>query len=191
MRFYQGWSLLGVAGLGAFVAGCAAQRDDSLRLSEELGRARADAAWQRAHAADLESRLSRLEQRAATGLTTRHAEERELSSRLDRLIEMNERLLEQRSAANLPASGAATLPASSAANGIPARHALPPAALSIASSGAPPLSDEQQLRALVVRLRGRPGGPNGGLTREQEGALRVLTRPERKLDAENPWLGFY
>jgi hypothetical protein len=165
------------------MASCAAQRDDSLRLSEELGRARADAAWQEARATEFEARMSRLEQRANAALSIQRSEERALSSRIDRLLEMNERLLAERSAAALPTSGAL--------GGTPTTGAVPAAATSTASNEPPGQNDEQALRALVERLRGRPGSPHGGLTREQEAALRVLSRPERKLDAENPWAAFY
>jgi hypothetical protein len=79
--------------------------------------------------------------------------------RLDRLIELNAKLVAERAA--------------------------PPTPTPITNSvEAPAASDEQQLRALVERMRGRPGRPHGGLSREQEAALRVLTQPERKLDTE-------
>lgn len=165
--------MLGAAALTALVAGCATQRDDSLRLSEELGRARANSAWQQARAAELESRMLQLEQRTATAQTTERAEARQLLLQLQRLLELNQRQLAQHATAPLPASSAPSAP--------------PASATKTAASGAPGLSDEQALRALVEHLRGRPGSPHGGLTREQENALRVLTRPERKLDTENPW----
>jgi hypothetical protein len=158
--FCEAWTLLGTGALCALMAGCASQHDESLRLSEELGRARADAAWQQARAAALESRMTRLEQRASLSLSDRPAEDRELLTRLDRLLTLNERLLAERAPAPAPTP---------------------------ASNNEPTLSPEQELRAVVERLRGHPGSPHGGLTREQEGALRVLTRPERVLDTENPW----
>jgi len=161
-RVHQGLSAFGAAALCVALAGCASQHDESLRLSEELGRARADAAWQQARAADLEARMSRLEQRAGVALIDRRAEDRELINRLDRLIAMNERLLAE------PTPAPAPTPAAEPKLG-------------------PTLSPEQELRAVVERLRGHPGSPHGGLTREQEGALRVLMRPERTLDTENPW----
>jgi hypothetical protein len=169
---------LGAVALCAGMVGCAAQHDDSLRLSEELGRARADAEWQHARAAELESRMSRLEQRAGVALSAQHSEDRELLNRLDRLVEMNERLLAERAAAPVPAGGVTP-------TGTTAPDALPLAAT--ATNDTPTPSEKQELRALVERLRGRPGSPHGGLTREQDSALRVLTRPERKLDTENPW----
>jgi len=159
---HRGRLLLAATTLGLALAGCASQHDESLRLSEELGRARADAAWQQAHAAALEARMSRLEQSAAVASSTRHPEDRELLNRLDRLLAMNERLL--------------------ADHKEPTTSSVEPSA-----SSASPLSQEDELRALVERMRGRPGRPNGGLTREQEAALRVLTRPERKLDTESLW----
>lgn len=72
--------------LGVALAGCASQHDDALRLSEELGRARADAATQQALAAALESRVSQLEQSSALAARERRTEERDLSRRLDRLM---------------------------------------------------------------------------------------------------------
>ena len=143
--------------LSGALVGCAAQHDDALRLSEELGRARADAAAQQARAAALESRLSRIEQRQA--MSEPRADTRELLGRLDRLLELNQRLL--------------------------AEHAGPPTgSTESAQPTAPALSDEEQLRALVERMRGRPGRPHGGLSREQEAALRLLIQPERKLDTD-------
>jgi hypothetical protein len=205
MRLSQGWPLLGVGALCLGMVGCAGQRDDSLRLSEELGRARANAEWQQARAAEFEARMSRLEQRVAASVSARQPDDRELLHRLDRLIAMNERLVAERSAAALPGSGvasngpppAAAVPASSVVpNGTPAARALPPTATTITSDGASSPSasspsEEQQLRALVERLRGRPGSLHGGLSREQEEALRVLTRPERQLDVANPWQAIY
>lgn len=146
--------------LGGALLGCAAQHDDALRLSEELGRARADAAAQHARAAELESRMARLEQRQA--MSERRPGERELLVRLDRLIELNAKLVAERAAPPTPTPT--------------------PSADSVKAS-AP--SDEEQLRALVERMRGRPGRPHGGLSREQEAALRVLTQPERKLDTDD------
>lgn len=168
---HQAQSLLGGTALCVALAGCASQHDDSLRLSEELGRSRADAAWQQARADALESRMSRLEQRAGA-LVDRRAEESGISSRLDRLLAMNERLLAERAAASVPAAPA---------------PAPPPITTPPVPASQTTLSPEQELRAVVERLRGHPGSPHGGLTREQEGALRVLMRPERPLDTENPW----
>ena len=192
----DGRSLLGAAALCLGMAGCAAQHDDSLRLSEELGRARADAAWQLARAAELESRISRLEKGAANApLSAQRPEDRALLARLDHMIELNERLLAERAQASLPNAG-------SAPKGTPAPTALPPSSsppstLPASASNAVPsdaamTNQEQALRALVERMRGHQGSPHGGLSREQENALRVLTRPERPLDTENPWLpAFY
>ena len=179
----RGRSLLGALGLCMGAVGCAAQHDDALRLSEELGRARADAAWNQARANELESRLARLEQRAAAQSTS-SPEEHALVRHLDRLLEMNERLLAERSAAPAPS------PATPASAPPPHPNTPPASAASSAATVATTatvLSDEQQLRALVERLRGHAGSPHGGLTREQENALRVLIRPERALDTENPW----
>ena len=175
----RGRILLGATALSAFAAGCATQRDDSLRLSEELGRAHADSAWQRARAAELEARMSQLEQRSGAAQTMQRSQDREMLNRLERLLEMNERLLAER-AAPAPLAAASSAP-------VPPTAPAPASATTTAATPTPALSDEQTLRALVERLRGRPGRPHGGLTREQEQALRVLLQPERTLDTENPW----
>jgi len=157
--------------VGASSVGCAAQHDESLRLSDELARARAEAVTEQARAAALESRIARLEQRAPA--TPARPETAELSSRLDRLIELNERLLAERTA-------------------LPAERTAPPASRSASGdAAATKLTDEQRLRALVERMRGRPGRPHGGLSREQEAALRVLIQPERKLDTDDLLPVFY
>jgi len=144
-------------------------------LSEELGRARADAAAQQARAQALESRMSRLENAALSA--SGRAEERALLNRLDRMLDLNERLLAERAAsANVAPSSNDPQSATSAPSASPA-----------SASAESPLSEEEQLRELVVRMRGRAGRPHDGLTREQEAALRVLTQPERKLDTENLW----
>ncbi|HET7544152.1 MAG TPA: hypothetical protein VFK05_29975 [Polyangiaceae bacterium] len=165
-------SLLIATVLGGGLGGCASQSNESLRLREELGRARAEATWQQARAAELEARVSRLEQRAVTTPNTSRTEDRELLNRLERLLAMNERLLAERERAD-------DQPAASAPG-----TAAPALSKPVAAT---PDDDARQLRALVERLRGHPGSPHGGLSREQENALRVLTRPERQLDTANPW----
>lgn len=172
----QGWldagrTLLGTLVLGGFLSGCAGQHDEALRLSEELGRARADAAAQQARAAALESRVSRIEG-ASLFANARQSENRELLNRLDRLVALNERLIADRTTP----PGAAFDPSTPAGAG--------PSPAPIAQATSTTLTDEEQLRALVIRMRGREGRPHDGLTREQEAALRVLTQPERKLDTE-------
>lgn len=183
MRRWQakGRALLGATALCLGVFGCAAQHDDTSGLSEELARARADAAAQQARAAQLEARLSRLEQQNAGD---RGAEERKLLTQIARLLEMNERLLSARETptpSDTSHAAALTPPAQA-----------PPPATSSATPDTQEADEGQQLRALVERMRGRPGSLRGGLTVEQENALRVLLRSERKLDSENPLLpAFY
>jgi len=179
-RFLQRLSLVGAVALCLGLGGCAGQRDQELRLSEELGRARAEASFQQARVAQLELRLSGLEQRVVSRPELRAPEQPELLNRLDRLIELNERLLAEQTrvapaAENVAPTNATTQGSASAANG----------------SLGPTPSDEEQLRALVERMRGHPGRLNGVLTREQNDALRFLTKPERQLDSENPWAAFY
>ena len=193
----RGGALLLAALFCVGMVGCASQHDEALRLGEELGRARADAAWQQARAAELESRVSRLEQRATEATRVRSAQDDRVVRRLDRLIEMNESLLASRIAAPLPNAALATAPLSDGATSAPpqpkpskitASSAPSSRLMSTASvSDAPAPTPEQQLRTLVERLRGRPGRLHGTLTREQEDALRVLLRTERTLDADNPY----
>jgi hypothetical protein len=143
------------------VSGCAGQRDQELRLAEELGRARADAAWHAARATQLEARLSRLELRTVESPPSRTTDDAELVKRLDRLIALNAR----------PAPEAGPLAAA-------------PQATCVSDAQSP---TEAQIRTLVERLRGRPGRFNGPLTRDQNETLRKLLKPERQLDADNPW----
>ena len=167
--------MLGAAALCFGLFGCAAEHDETAHLSDELARARADAVVQQARATELEARLSRLEQQNAAARST---DEHKLLSRVDRLLDMNERLLAAREA-QTPADAHAAPPAPAPPNGS-------------APADAQAANEEQQLRALVERMRGRPGSLRGGLTLEQENALRVLLRSERKLDSENPLLpAFY
>jgi hypothetical protein len=181
-------SRLGAAVLSVAASGCIAQPEDTLRVHEELGRARAEAAWQQAHAAQLqaqaaalESRLSRLE-RTSDGDANRNNEASQLLSRLDRLLDMNERLLAERAVAPAPGDPA---PAGVKAPLAPAVVATKTAALDDALTP----SQEQRLRALVASVLAQSGNAHGGLTREQENALRLLMRAERKLDTQNPWPG--
>jgi hypothetical protein len=177
----KGRALLGTTVLCGGLFGCATEHDDIAGLSAELWRARADAAAQQAHSAALEARLTRLEQESTSG---RSAEESKLSTQIDRLLDVNERLLVAR-----------TTPAPSDAQPPAQATSAAPAPTSAKTSAAPDTeeaNEEQQLRALVERMRGRPGSLRGGLTVEQENALGVLLRSERKLDSENPLLpAFY
>jgi hypothetical protein len=174
--FHHGRLLVGALTLGLCLGGCAGQRDQELRLSEELARSRAEASFQQARVAQLELRLSGLEQRAGSRPEPRTPEQPELLHRLDRLIALSERLLAEPARAAPAAENVAPQAATTQGSSSTATGSLPPAP-----------SEEGQLRALVERLRGRPGRLNGVLTRQQNEALRVLTKPERQLDSENPW----
>jgi hypothetical protein len=182
-----GRSLLQGAALCLGIVGCAAQHDDSLRLSEELGRARADAAWQQSRAAELEARVSRLEQRATETARAGNAQEDKVLLRLDQLLEMNQSLLASRTTAPLSNWAAATPSLPDGVAATPPQAKSSPVKVAAAMSTPP----DAQLRALVESMRGRPGRLGGTLTREQEDALRVLLRTERALDSENPYPAFY
>jgi hypothetical protein len=162
-RLCRGWLECVAAGLWLSVSACAGQHDQELRLAEELGRARAEATWHAARAAQLESRLSRLEQRIAESPPNRTADDAELEKRLDRLIALNARTALE------PPSPPATAGAQ---------------ATCASDTQSPP---EAQIRVLVERLRGRPDRLKGPLTRDQNETLRKLLKPERQLDRDNPW----
>jgi hypothetical protein len=161
--------LLAAGGLELSVSACVGQPDQGGRLSEELSRARANAAWQGARVAELESRLSQLERR----LGSPPAEPRLLQNRLDRLIAQNERLLTERPAACPAASASPSTPNTWSASPSPTANT--------------PSTLEEQLRPLVERLRGPHDRFKGPLTHEQNEALRILLKPERRLDLKNPW----
>jgi hypothetical protein len=177
--------------LALALSGCVGQRHDTLRLNEELSRAHVEAAWQQARAAQLEaqtslleSRLSRLEQSSSENGSIGRHEESPLLIRLERLLDMNERLPAERAAAPVSSPPSPTdhrLPASA-----PAATKTSSAALAVAAD-ASTLTTEQLLRALLQSLPNGSVNQRGALTREQENALRILMRPDRKLDTENPW----
>lgn len=179
-------SLLGAVTLSFAVSGCAAQHDDTLRLTEELGRARGLAEWERAHAAEaearaarLEARVARLEQRATESRTAGDEESR-LVRRLDRLLEVTELLVDER-------AGSVASAAEAQAPSRPGGADPKAAAVGSATAKDPSTSTQaQQLRALVEVLLASPGNSQG-LTRDQEHAVRSLLRWERKLDTRNPW----
>ena len=176
--------------LGAVLSaasGCIAQPDDTLRVHEELGRARAAAAWQQAHAAQLEaqtavleSRISRLE-RTTDDNRSRSGEESQLLSRLERLLEVNERLLAERGAP--PASG---VPAPAGQKAVTTTPALATRTAALDNEAITP-GQARQLRVLLESILASPDDAHRVLTREQENALRLLVRSGRKLDTQNPW----
>ncbi len=183
--------LVGSAGLLAIVSGCAsAQHDDALRLSEELGRARAELAWERAHAAEaearstlLESRVDRLEKAEKVTGATPPVDQRFLD-RLDRMLQVAEKLAEQR------ASDALTGVPSTTAAPVPAKALRPVSATEPeADYGASDLASatrDPELLLLAKKLLARAGGA-GGISADEERALRLLLRSERRLDTDNPW----
>jgi hypothetical protein len=177
---YKSLWLLAAGGLGLSASACVGQRDQELRLSEELGRARANAAWQEARVAELDARLSRLEHPLASPPADAHL----LQPRLDRLIAQNERLLAERPTACVAAPAA---PATPHGAGASTSRTSSTSTSATADTGDTQSTLEEQLRTLVERLRGHRDRFRGPLTREQNEALRVLLKPERQLDSENPW----
>lgn len=184
------WYLLGGVTWVLVASGCAAtaaQHEDALRLSEELGRARAQVAWEReraaeveARAAQLESRVARLERGESAAATTRSLETSRILDRLDRVLEVTEKMAEER---KTTASATPPLETKSAPATPTALRGLVPA------DGGPDLAAatrDSQLRALIKGLLG-PSGNAPALSADEERALRLLLRSDRKLDTNNPW----
>lgn len=158
------------------LSGCVGQHDSELRWSEQLGEARAEAALQRARALELSEHLARLAERVSASSSLQAHTNRALMERLDQLVLQNQRLIaaqSARDAAQATATAGAVEPAE------------PEASLSEAREASP----ESELRALVERWRAQAGWHEKPLTREQNQALRVLLKPERKLDSEVLWPG--
>ena len=169
MYAWLGQLLTGAASL-LICSACANQRDNDLRMLDELAQARAEAKAADAHAAALEARLLRLERSAPLRASSAAPVNRAVLDRLDYLIRINEgRLSEAQNDAFLPEESPGARTADADGSRLSASTA------------------EQELRGLVERLRGRRDRFHGPLTREQEKALRVLLHPERQLDVESPW----
>jgi hypothetical protein len=160
-------------------SGCAAQLAEQNRLERELTEARDDAASQRARVNELEQRLAVIERDVAANKRTQTARDTPVLAKLDRLIRVNEQLL-QRVPAPAPVVNASTPVESPLISTQPATNSDP--------SCGEGLSPAEQIERLVRRLHGGSGSSwRGGLSLEQSQALRVLLRRERELDARSPW----
>jgi hypothetical protein len=129
--------------------------------------------------AELEARLVVIERDVVTSKRAQATRDAPVLARLDHLIRVNERALQRAPMASEPATGPGpTGPALSSSQPAPA------AKDDSCGEGLPP---EEQLEHLVRRLHGHSSGWRGGLSLEQNQALRVLLRRERELDADSPW----
>jgi hypothetical protein len=156
-KLCSGTATLIASSLVWLLTGCAHGSAEAPLLLE-LERTRTQAAEERARVAELETRLTHLEQRPRTdGNSWRVAD------KLDRLISLQRRLLERAEQPDRDAAGAACGPG------------LDDTA-----------SFEDQLSHLLERLRSEPPPWRGGLSREKREALRVLMRQDRTLDTQNP-----
>lgn len=162
------WAVL-LPALGLAV-GCvdSGQRED--RLLAEIQQVRAEAAQERARVAALEARLTAYDQERAQALR-----ERDMERKLDRLVDLNERLLD-RDAPDAPAP-----------NPLEARPAGPaPAESADASFSA--LAENRRLNEILARLRGETNIDQSTLSLERRRALKVLLKQDRALDPLNPWV---
>jgi hypothetical protein len=176
------------------MTGCAAHHDDTLRLHEELGHARGQAEWERARAAEaerraslVEARMSRLEQTWREASITRSIEESRLVDRVEHLVDVTEQLMDERAAevmTSFPATASSAAPASAAL----APHEGSTFDRAVARGVALTPAQHEQMRELAEILLA-PSGSARVLTRDQERAIRLLLRSDRKLDTRNPWLG--
>lgn len=160
-------------------SGCAAQLVGQNQVASELAHARDEAAAQRARVSELEARLALLEKEVAAGKRTQAARDAPVLAKLDRLIRVNEQLL-QRTPALAPVANASP----------PVEPVLSSTELAVdpGDSCGAGLSPAEQIERLVRRLHGGQSSSwRGGLSVEQSQALRVLLRRERQLDVSNPW----
>jgi hypothetical protein len=156
-KLWAGTALI-TSSLCALLTGCAHGSAEAPLLLE-LERSRTQAAEERARIAELETRLSQLEQRPRVDTSSWR-----VADKLDRLISLQRQLLER------------------VEQGQDKNEAGP-------ICGAGPddqASFDDQLAHLLERLRSEPPPWRGGLSREKREALRVLMRQDRTLDTRNP-----
>jgi hypothetical protein len=161
-------------------SGCAAQLAERNQLAAELVQARDEAAAERARVTELETRLLVIEKDLATSKRAQANHDAPVLAKLDRLIRVNEKLL-QRTPEPAPAVIAtASVPLQSTMS-----SSESPATDDSCAEG---LAPAEQIERLVRRLHGGHSASwRGGLSLEQSQALRVLLRRERELDANSPW----
>jgi hypothetical protein len=169
-------SRLAVVGFFASsLLGCASHAAENRRLLDQLSQARAAAADNRAHLAELEQRLVGIERQSE--LEAERARARELVplvEKLDLLISQNRELLLQ---------NAASLPPSALSAEVTDPEASVPEGQTCELNSDP----KEQLRYWAEQLRGDPSRWRGGLSPAENQALNVLLRRERLLDPRNPW----
>jgi hypothetical protein len=160
-----GWSML--APLLALTVGCvdSGRRDD--RLLAEIQQLRLEAAEERARVAALEARLAAFDRERAQA-----QREREMERKLDRLVDLNERLLDREPP-----------PAPSPLQARPEGPA--PAEAADASFSA--LAENRRLNEILARLRGETNVDESAMSLERRRALKLLLRQDRALDPLNPW----
>jgi hypothetical protein len=138
-------------------------------LFAALAQANERNAEDKARIAALEARLARMDQVNGAPPASADATDQRLLERMDRLIDLNQRVLLAEHF----------------------RQPIDPALADGAAQGTNGCGDSadprEELRRLVERMYGGSSGFRGGLSVEQSEALKVLLRPERSLDAHNPW----
>ena len=167
-RARSSWMVL--APLLALMVGCvdSGQRED--RLLAELQQVRAEAAQERARVTALEARLAAFDRERAQALR-----ERDMERKIDRLVDLNERILDREA------------PAAPEPSPLEARPEGPaPAEPADASFSA--LAENRRLNEILARLRGQMNVDQGTLSLERRRALKVLLKQDRTLDPLNPWV---
>lgn len=157
-------------------------------LQRELAAARHETQSERLRVQQLEERLARLERAQATRADSptspaSNPEQARVSAQLEQLILMNQNLLLEVQAQRLqrPGPGPESTPSKLALSTGSHPAKVPPEC----NTG---LSTEQKILELVLELRGqRSPWRVDGLSYEESQALKFLLRPERELDARNPW----
>lgn len=179
------YSLLATALL---LPACLVRQAPDPLIAAELHAAREENAAERVRVARLEARIQELEVEAnareerdhSDGQRLERAREahdnRRILQRLDELLIVNQRLLEEAEIARRRAEAAERVHASLGERDGASDTDLPSVA-----------SHEERLRQIVYEMHGKPGRWRGGLSLEQSEALRILLKAERNLDADNPW----
>ena len=165
-----------LAALAVSIAGCAVRSTDEHLLAAKLRYAQEQARVDQTRMQALEARVAQLEHETAVRAAQpkpmpRQFDDPRMLAKLEELLAVNQRMLEEVEAARKRAEAEA--PAAAA----PALAPEPP----------PQLSREERLRQIVYEMHGNSGRWRGGLSLEQAEALRTLLRSERRLDADNPW----
>lgn len=156
--------------------GAGASQGDATLAELEARSARAEAARERARLIAVEKRLLEVERRYASRMS---ACEETREPRSSGIANTDHQPKPLRSEGDFLAE----------ARIVPSAATPPAATASVKATPqeAKPGAERERLQLLLEALREYAFDPGSGLSRERREALRVLLRPERKLDLMNPW----